>query len=656
LPCRQTFFQAQKPSNYKKFVQTIDQKHFTLFNPRLGHKGLSCLLFKLAVRSEQQIIIVDRKKWLKAFNFACFALTTVKNVQWLVEPFRTKLATEPRVADLPIGTFITQFDRELLDKAEDLGLQTIVSSESITSKTIFLRQPRIALFADAGSPFPFASVLAKAGMKYSPLSASEIRGNRLKDYNIFIIPGGGDGGPMAQAELLGKEGKQAVKNFVRQGGGVWGSCAGCINIVQISKQMKELGTREFGDWSSIGDMELINAEYWSVGESGVGRLLVENLLPTHPVMFGLPSFFEMTWHLGPLISRAKTRLEGASRPVPLLRVKNFTKHWTAAEYVYAQEKQFEEGGLDKTYVGRGIAEGRVGVMVGRYGSGRVCASGGHPEFGLDPLLEKWGKPAKMLLNFVLWATSFSRQNLYGTSAEEMPAKCSSSDWVIKSRIFLLTEKKISALRTAIKSLTGKASGFPPEWFADNEFPATFGLTGSEKWPIVVKRLCELPNEIARANMNVYRLALEAERMLLYLKNELLKTNAPKRRQHASWITIERVKKEICEQFLVIKEDYVYGVSNFERENDYGWQGVLILLESALNKIKKITSTKPSPEEKVSLYSTICDWYLGALYDLINALTVLQARQTFIIEALKSARTLNAGIKRRKQGTDYLSGW
>jgi hypothetical protein len=578
---------------------------------------------------------------MNTFSFASFALATGKSVRRSTEPFRIKSPMDSKgTISFPIGTFISQFDKELLNIAEELGLEPKVSAHFPNTNTILLQKPRIALFADAGSPFLFASILSKAGMNYYPISALEIRRNCIDNYDVLIIPGGGDGGPAAQAEILGERGKQAVKNFVKRGGGVWGSCAGCINIIRVPRTAWKPST-EIREWSSIGGMELINAEYWSSGYSGVGKLLMENLFPTHPVMFGLPTLFEMTWHLGPLMTRAKSRLYWASQATPLLKVKGFTKHWTAAEYVYALEKQFEEGALDRTYAGRGIKEGGFGLMIGRYGSGRVCASGGHPEFGMDPLLEKCGEPAKILLNFILWSTSSNSQNLFETPVKMQLTTNYRSDPVIEKRLFSLVSEKTDELSMELKTLVDKSSGFPYEWFAENNFPSTFGLTGTEKWPSIIKRLVELPSEIARENKSVYRLVFRARKTLMQHNREHLNTIM---RHEDSLSEVDQAENELWKQFQLIHDDYIYDRDGVDRVRDYGWQGVLGLLESALDKIKTITRTDCSFKKKINLYSAICDWYLGALYDMLNALTVLQARRTLIIRALRLARASCANFE------------
>lgn len=65
--------------------------------------------------------------------------------------------------------------------------------------------------------------------KYESLTASEIRNEGLDDFDVVIFQGGSGGG---QAKDLGEKGREIVQNFVKNGGGYIGICAGAYMALQ----------------------------------------------------------------------------------------------------------------------------------------------------------------------------------------------------------------------------------------------------------------------------------------------------------------------------------------------------------------------------------------------------------------------------------------
>ncbi len=56
------------------------------------------------------------------------------------------------------------------------------------------------------------------------IGPDELRGGALKDIEVVVFPGGSGS---KQAEGIGEEGREIVREFVRNGGGYIGICAGC---------------------------------------------------------------------------------------------------------------------------------------------------------------------------------------------------------------------------------------------------------------------------------------------------------------------------------------------------------------------------------------------------------------------------------------------
>lgn len=81
------------------------------------------------------------------------------------------------------------------------------------------------------------------GFSCQIVSAEQIRGGELKNYDVLIMPGGSGGG---QARNLKPEGREAVRTYVKNGGGYVGICAGAYLASSHYK------------WS----LSLINARVW----------------------------------------------------------------------------------------------------------------------------------------------------------------------------------------------------------------------------------------------------------------------------------------------------------------------------------------------------------------------------------------------------------
>lgn len=76
----------------------------------------------------------------------------------------------------------------------------------------------------ARGPKNLAAILTEeAGFKCVTIKPEEIRDGRLAGFDVLIMPGGSGS---KQASMLGEQGREIVREFVRQGGGYVGICAG----------------------------------------------------------------------------------------------------------------------------------------------------------------------------------------------------------------------------------------------------------------------------------------------------------------------------------------------------------------------------------------------------------------------------------------------
>ncbi|MEM3403206.1 MAG: hypothetical protein QXJ17_01440 [Nitrososphaeria archaeon] len=588
-------------------------------------------------KEKRTIIISDNDNdWRTVAKFANFLLESRLTVLWAQDSFNAKVGKSNNL--FAAGSIMVPFGQvfnystnpiknyEMIEKeVENWRIRAHTISGELDVDAAYLRPARVALYADGGSPYPFADILSNVGIEYNDLTAVDIRNGELEDYDVLIIPGGGELGPPVQGELLGEIGRQRVREFVHKGGGLWGSCAGCCNIIYMPEETINSWKPLFKDWRGMYSLEVINAEYWSVGMSGVGKLTVKNIRKDHPIMLGMPEEFEMTWHLGPFLNPIERRNRDASDPIPLLQLKDFTKEWTSAEFTHSPTKQKETGALEKTYAGKAISEQRFGIIAGYYGLGKVCACGGHPEFGLDWLLEKWDLPAKMIVNFVFWVVSSSVPCSYlKRGTKHLPFKSASMS--APKYLHKKLVKRCDAIRKEVAKLALKPLKPTPQWLTDERAESTFGLTALQKWPSIIARLTKLPDEI------------EVEDAALQERHVELKIRLEKCEKLAESIlienpntfslaqTLDEMRLRILNQILGINEDYNYK-RPVEWRQDYGWQGALALLDSALQGIQK--ATKGYDEIEVSdksPYNIIWNWYLGSMYDLINALIIIRGRE------------------------------
>ena len=196
----------------------------------------------------------------------------------------------------------------------------------------------------------------EAAFKITRLTAEEIRGGKLSDFDVLVHPGGSGS---AQGKALGEKGRQVVKKFVRDGGGFLGVCAGAY-----------LATNDYS-WSlDLIDAKVVDRRHWARGKGTVTL----RLSPTGAKFFqhdrGELSIF---YAQGPLLARR----EWDDPKVP--------DYESLA--VFATE-------IAKNGAPRGIMPGTSAAVRAQYGSGRVFCFSPHPELTegrhhLIPLAVRW---------------------------------------------------------------------------------------------------------------------------------------------------------------------------------------------------------------------------------------------------------------------------
>lgn len=182
-------------------------------------------------------------------------------------------------------------------------------------------------------------------LEVTEVTAEEIQSGMLKQFDVVCHPGGSGS---AQAKALGDEGRNAIRDFVGQGGGFVGFCAGAY-----------LATNDYS-WSlGILDAKVIDKKHWARGMGSVtltitprGKAVLDVRQATLDIFYGQ----------GPLLQPN----EDPDTPdyVPLATYKTEIARNGAPE---------------------GVMPGTTAIAAGVFGEGRVFCFSPHPEKtgGLD---------------------------------------------------------------------------------------------------------------------------------------------------------------------------------------------------------------------------------------------------------------------------------
>jgi glutamine amidotransferase-like uncharacterized protein len=166
----------------------------------------------------------------------------------------------------------------------------------------------------------------------------EIRGGALSQFHVVMFTGGSGS---RQANALGEEGRSAVRQFVEQGGGYVGICAGSY-----------LACDGFSWGLKVLDAKTVSPKW----QRGIGMVRME-LTDKGREIFG-PRLepFEVKYHNGPIIAPNASDLLPDYEPLALFR------------------SELAENGSPK-----GVMLDSPAIVAGECGKGRVLCIGPHPE-------------------------------------------------------------------------------------------------------------------------------------------------------------------------------------------------------------------------------------------------------------------------------------
>ena len=208
------------------------------------------------------------------------------------------------------------------------------------------KKVRVGLYVDSGASgnglFHLASLIEHSPQtELVTLLASDIRAGKLKEVDILVMPGGGS---TAQCMTIGLEHHDKIRDFLRNGGGYVGTCAGMFNVLQIPKRLHLLPFGRHG------------------GAGGSTSYVTVNITPEGAKILGIkPGLRNVRYSGGPVAYALKdAKCEG--------------KGIALATFKDAVCKR-------PHHVGKFM--GSVACVYGTFGKGKVIATSFHPEYTVD---------------------------------------------------------------------------------------------------------------------------------------------------------------------------------------------------------------------------------------------------------------------------------
>ena len=205
------------------------------------------------------------------------------------------------------------------------------------------------------------------GICASPISAAQIQNGELNNFDAIIIPGGSGS---KQLNNIGKQGQVIIKDYVNNGGGIVGICAGAYMLSS---------TKGYPNMQIASSIHIDREHY------NRGRGLVEFGLTEE----GLKIFPELSSH----------KLFVQYYDGPVLAKDSLNKYNELAIYI----SDIHPDG----FAPKGITPGRTFMLNQDYGKGKVFVMAGHPESTpgmrwIVPRMARWVSNNTMISYSDLW--------------------------------------------------------------------------------------------------------------------------------------------------------------------------------------------------------------------------------------------------------------
>ena len=172
------------------------------------------------------------------------------------------------------------------------------------------------------------------------ISADDIRAGGLTNVEVLVHPGGSGS---KQGKSLGEDGRRLVRQFVEQGGGYLGVCAGAY-----------LATNDY-DWSlDLIDAKVVDRMHWARGTGSVKLRLSDDGI----AFFEQMPTIDLHYGQGPLLAR---------------------REWDDVDVPDYESLAIYDSEIATKGAPKGIMKGTSAIVRCRYGSGRVFCFSPHPE-------------------------------------------------------------------------------------------------------------------------------------------------------------------------------------------------------------------------------------------------------------------------------------
>ena len=176
-----------------------------------------------------------------------------------------------------------------------------------------------------------------------PVDAEMIRAGALDGADVLVMPGGV---AITESKTLGEGGRQKVAEFIRNGGGYIGTCAGCFLVSEKTKSHPNM----MGIIPYRSDICRGGADVRIKFNADAKKLA------------GIPAgAHRVDYHGGPVLE--------AGSPV----------EWADFKVIATYASNFQTASPEK----RPSMSGKAAIVVGTYGKGRIFASAVHPEKDVD---------------------------------------------------------------------------------------------------------------------------------------------------------------------------------------------------------------------------------------------------------------------------------
>ena len=206
----------------------------------------------------------------------------------------------------------------------------------------------------SGRPMPFVTDLMNglSEVEAHPIHPVEIQSGGLASFDVVLFPGG-----MAshQFDALAVQGRRAVQEFVRGGGGYIGICAGAY-----------LAARQPYTWGlNLLNAEIVDHDHWA---RGIGTVQIELTAAGQRVFEARSGRIDYHYGNGPIFSPA----EQGDLP--------------ACEVLAWYRSGIGVNGADPQ-----VMVDTPAILAGKYGRGRVLVSSGHSEWsaGIEAYLLRY---------------------------------------------------------------------------------------------------------------------------------------------------------------------------------------------------------------------------------------------------------------------------